>query len=190
MAVCAVVAIAAAAIAVVVVGTPGDGTGVGTSESRPTFPTIDTAGLSAQRARVVAVAGKEYTSNPGPDKYTGASNEPWCADFVSWVLNESGVPLVNPNSGSWRIPGTFTLREFYQSTGRFRSAESGYRPRPGDVAIYDNPGFFGEHTNIVVSGDMQSLRTVGGNEPGGIRLYTDTQVTSSGLVGFGVPTAG
>lgn len=68
--------------------------------------------------------------------------EPWCADFVSWVYKEAGHPLKNPNSGSWRIPGTYTLREYYEAQGAFRPADSGYEPQLGDVAIYeDSPGF-------------------------------------------------
>jgi hypothetical protein len=40
-----------------------------------------------------------------PEVFSEGTAEPWCADFVSWVMYQAGFSLDNPDSGSWRIPG-------------------------------------------------------------------------------------
>lgn len=160
------------------------------SEVTPTqkAPFPDTSGLqlSQTQQRIVTLLKQEYDAQNKGTKYSGGVDEPWCADFVSWIMHEAGVPLRNPNSGSWRIPGTYTLREYYQTAGTFRPGDSGYQPKVGDVMLYDNPSPFGQHTNIVVQNKDGVVTTVGGNEPGGIRVYTHTTPDKAGFVGYGV----
>jgi hypothetical protein len=103
-------------------------------------------------------------------------------------MYQAGAPLKNPHTGGWRIPGTFTLREYYEVTGRFKSANSGYQPLPGDVAIYRNSPVFGDHTNIVLKNDNGALTTVGGNEANRIRVFVNRDKQYDGLLGYGVPT--
>ena len=129
---------------------------------------------------------REYELNPDGTKYSEGIKEPWCADFVSWVYKEADVPLENPNSGYWRIPGTYTLREYYEQTGRFRSPDSNYTPKFGDTMLYDNPSTFGQHVNIVIQNNNGIITTIGGNEPGGIRIVTHEVGDTSGFVGYGV----
>jgi hypothetical protein len=150
------------------------------------FPDIDQSKLDPTQQKIVALLRQEYVAQNKGTKYSGGVDEPWCADFVSWIMNQADVPLHNPNSGSWRIPGTYTLREYYQSTGKFKSGSSTYQPKVGDVVLYDNPSPFGQHTNIVVRNVDGVITTVGGNEPGGIRVYTHTDADKAGLVGYGV----
>jgi len=116
----------------------------------------------------------------------GGGEEGWCADFVSWVMREAGAPLKNGNTGGWRIPGTFTLQEYYESIGKFQKAGNGYQPKPGDVAMYNGSPIFGDHTNIVVQNNDGALVTVGGNEDGRIRVYNNTKKDYDGLLGYGV----
>jgi len=150
------------------------------------FPEVETANLSDSQKKVVEIVKTEYSLNPKGTKYSGGIEEAWCADFVSWVFNEAGVPLSNPNSGSWRIPGTITLREYYQSVGKFRDARSGYSPKVGDSMLYDNPSPFGQHTNIVIKNEDGIVTTIGGNEPGGIRVFKHEKTEASGFIGYGV----
>ena len=103
-------------------------------------------------------------------------------------MYQAGAPLKNPHTGGWRIPGTFTLREYYQAAGRFKSADSDYQPRPGDVAIYRNSPVFGDHANIVLKNDNGVLTTVGGNEANRIRVFVNHDKQYDGLLGYGVPT--
>ena len=45
-------------------------------------------------------------------------------------MYQAGAPAENPHTGGWRIPGTFTLREYYEANGRFKPANSGYHNLP------------------------------------------------------------
>nr|WP_084519089.1 CHAP domain-containing protein [Nocardia mexicana] len=149
------------------------------------FPDIDPTGLDADQARIVEVVRGEY-DNPGDGlEYAEGVEEPWCADFVSWVMRAAGRPLANPNSGSWRIPGVYTLQEYFEGEGRFAAADSGYLPRAGDVVLYDATSPFGQHTNIVLAADSATLTTIGGNERGVIGIHHYIRAEIPGMVGFG-----
>ncbi|MFT3716346.1 MAG: CHAP domain-containing protein [Gordonia sp. (in: high G+C Gram-positive bacteria)] len=150
------------------------------------FPDVDHAALGSVRTRIVNVVHREYDHPQPGEHYAEGVTEPWCADFVSSVMREAGVPLTNPNSGSWRIPGVATLTEYYQSTGRFHGPD--YRPRPGDVVLYAPPNRFKQHTGIVVEVDGDHVTTVGGNEPPtSISVNSFDRSTVRGIVGYGTP---
>ncbi|MEV6257143.1 CHAP domain-containing protein [Nocardia sp. NPDC051911] len=149
------------------------------------FPALDRSALDAAQAGIVAVAEREFTDPGAGTKYAEGAEEAWCADFVSWVLREAGVPLANPNSGSWRIPGVYTLREYYESVGRFVPSGSNYRPRTGDVLLYGEPSPFGQHTNIVLRVEGGQVTTIGGNEYGAVRIHRFVLGDITGVVGFG-----
>ncbi|MGW4716975.1 CHAP domain-containing protein [Nocardia sp. NPDC004260] len=149
------------------------------------FPALDRSALDAAQAGIVAVAEHEFADPGAGTKYAEGAEEAWCADFVSWVLREAGVPLANPNSGSWRIPGVYTLREYYESVGRFVPSGSNYRPRTGDVLLYGEPSPFGQHTNIVLRVEGGQVTTIGGNEYGEVRIHRFVLGDMTGVVGFG-----
>lgn len=136
--------------------------------------------------KLLTILKEEYALNPEGTKYSEGVNEAWCADFVSWVYHEAGKPLVNPHSGSWRIPGTYILREYYEFIGKFKLANSGYNPKAGDILLYDNPSSFGQHTNIVLESNNGTVTTIGGNEPGGIRVIKHNPNQDPGFIGFGI----
>ncbi len=162
-----------------------DRSGAIAGERLPDFPAFDTATLNGNQSRVVSVLRTEYDHLGGGPKYAQGVDEPWCADFVSWVLNQAGQPLSNPNSGAWRIPGVATLQEYFEASGRFAALGSDYRPRTGDVVIYAPGGPFGQHTNIVLVSDDHLLTTIGGNERGSVRIHRYDPATVPGIVGFG-----
>lgn len=152
------------------------------------FPAAS-SNLTPAQQRVLSVAGHEHDEPRPGTFYAEGVEEAWCADFVSWVMRESGMPLENPNSGSWRIPGVYTLTEYYQEQGRFEPVGD-YRPAVGDVVLYESGGplgnvLVGQHTNIVVAVDGDSVTTVGGNEMGGIRVHDLAVGDDSAVVGFG-----
>lgn len=89
------------------------------------FPDIDTANLSPTRQKIISLAKTEFKAQSAGAKFSQGAEEAWCANFVSWIIHQAGTPLKNPHTGGWRIPGTFTLREYYEVTGRFKSANSG-----------------------------------------------------------------
>ena len=158
------------------------------SPGEAVFPDIDTANLSPTRQKIISLAKTEFKAQSAGTKFSQGAEEAWCANFVSWIMYQVGAPLKNPHTGGWRIPGTFTLREYYEATGRFKSANSGYQPLPGDVAIYRNSPVFGDHTNIVLKNDNGVLTTVGGNEANRIRVFVNRDKQYDGLLGYGVST--
>ncbi|MDR0956114.1 MAG: CHAP domain-containing protein [Candidatus Nomurabacteria bacterium] len=134
---------------------------VKTSRAAKTFPQIS-SNLSAARQKILQTAKAEWQAQPTPTKYSDGADEPWCADFVSWVLSRSGLRMSNPNSGSWRIPGVATLTDYFQSqVGVWQNINSGYTPQPGDVITYYG-GAVGQHAEIITSVDGQNFTTVSG----------------------------
>ncbi|MHC9291217.1 CHAP domain-containing protein [Mycobacterium sp. LTG2003] len=167
LALCAVLAVAAVGVAAVLFRDSR----ISAPSLRPDFPALDRAALSPVQQRIVDLLQAQYDAQPAGTTYSEGVDEPWCADFVSWVLNEAGRPLSNPHSGHWRIPGVYTLQEYYQAAGRFE-APDGYRPQTGDVALYADGSPLGLHTNFVLAVDDNGITTVGGNEEGDIKVRT------------------
>ena len=158
------------------------------SPGEAVFPDIDTASLSPTRQKIISLAKTEFKAQSAGVKFSQGAEEAWCANFVSWIMHQAGAPLKNPHTGGWHIPGTFTLREYYEANGRFKPTNSGYQPLPGDVAIYRNSPVFGDHTNIVLKNDNGALTTVGGNEANRIRVFVNHDKRYDGLLGYGVPS--
>ncbi|MGV0810247.1 CHAP domain-containing protein [Mycolicibacterium setense] len=183
LALCALGAIVVVGVAALLIRHPGSALDM-LPGKRVAFPQIDRAALDPVQARIVDVLQAQYDAQPGGRHFSEGVEEPWCADFVSWVLNQAGSPLTNPNSGSWRIPGVYTLQEYYQGTGRFAEPD-GYRPRTGDVVMYADGSPLGLHTNFVVAADDNAITTVGGNEEGGIRVHTLDDAETAGILGYG-----
>ena len=157
------------------------------SPGESVFPDIDTVNLSPTRQKIISLAKTEFKAQPAGAKFSQGAEEPWCANFVSYIMKQAGAPLKNPHTGGWRIPGTFTLHDYYEANGRFKPANFGYQPLPGDVAIYRNSPVFGDHTNIVLKNDNGVLTTVGGNEANRIRVFVNRDKQYDGLLGYGVP---
>lgn len=158
------------------------------------FPNVDINHLSRKQVKIIKLARTQYAKHPiSYDRavltYSQGHKQAWCADFVSWIMLQAGAPYSNPNSGSWRIPGVYTLQQYYQSQHRYGSVGS-YKPQPGDVAFYIGSKDFGlttsGHVALVIKVNGNTMTTVGGNEGG--RMRVDTQSIHKGvnrLVGFG-----
>ena len=157
------------------------------SPGESVFPDIDKASLSPTRQKIISLAKTEFKAQSAGTKFSQGAEEAWCANFVSWIMHQAGAPLKNPHTGGWRIPGTFTLHEYYEANSRFKPVNSGYQPLPGDVAIYRNSPVFGDHTNIVLKNDNGVLTTVGGNEANRIRVFVNRDKQYDGLLGYGIP---
>lgn len=149
------------------------------------FPAIDTKKLSPVRAKIITTAHQQFdTPQPGTF-YSQGERQDWCANFVSWVHQQAGVPFVNPHNGGWRIPGVRSLEAYYRAAGRWHSADSGYAPQPGDAILYDTTSQRGEHVNILLRYQDGKLTTVGGNEGNAIHVSTIDQVAVGKIRGFG-----
>ncbi|HEX7368475.1 MAG TPA: ricin-type beta-trefoil lectin domain protein [Candidatus Saccharimonadales bacterium] len=76
----------------------------------------------------------------------GAPYEEWCADFVSYVYREAGLPFARAYDG-WDENNANNIRA---DTGfTVHQADSGYVPQTGDIAYFD---YDGGHVEIVASG--------------------------------------
>lgn len=150
------------------------------------FPEIDESELTPNQVAIIEFAKKVW-QEPRPEYfYTDVpQSEPWCANFVSYVYREAGLPFTNPVSGGWRIPGIYTLTDYLKQKDYWHSADSNYTPLPGDIVIYDG-GVFGGHTNIVLKIEGDQMTTIGGNENNAIHIrtidYTDSKY---GIQGYG-----
>lgn len=162
---------------------------------RTPFPVVATANLTSIQKRLLLVAKQEYTKNPtsydaNVMKYTEGFRESWCADFISWMRDEAGIPLTHPKTGYWRIPGVSTLRDYYQASNAY-IAVGDYTPKLGDIAFYEGEtpdGESSEHVAMVLSVDGDKVTTIGGNETnkGIVQIRTNKLATGErGLVGFG-----
>ena len=81
------------------------------SGGEATFPQIDTINLHPTRQKIISLAKTEFEAQSAGTKFSQGVREAWCADFVSWIMQQANAPLKNPHTGGWRIPGTFTLHD-------------------------------------------------------------------------------
>jgi len=165
--------------------------------TQPAFPDVPTKNLTTTQKKILTLVRQEYEKVPRSYdttvlKYTEGAEESWCADFISWTFLKAGVPVTNPNSDYWRIPGVLTLQQYYRDNTGYVEASSGYTPHLGDIAFYigaqtpDNSSE--EHAAIVLKVNDGNITTIGGNEGSGImRIRTESlqQNIDKGLVGFG-----
>lgn len=132
--------------------------------------------------RILDILKAQFDAQPSGETFSEGVAEPWCADFVSWVMRAAGATLHNPNSGSWRIPGVYTMVDYYTRADRLAPATS--TPTLGDVALWGPGSPMGLHANIVVAADGALVTTLGGNEDG-ISVRRTMIDAGSHLLGYG-----
>jgi hypothetical protein len=97
---------------------------------------------------------------------------PWCAYFVSWVANQSGVP-VGPNGGGFG--SVDALYSWAQQSGK--SLPPGAQPQPGDLIVWD------EHIGMVESVDANgAVHTIEGNSSDQVIRRTHAAGSALGYV--------
>lgn len=156
-----------------------------TEETQKELGRVRLEAISGLRGRVVAEArkhvGKRETShNAGPDiaEFTLGKVEPWCADFVSYVLMKAGVPIKCGEFG-WKVASTKTLMDYFIDEKRWVNMNEvgddsslSACVKPGDVIVWRFGNASGEgtsgHTEIVEKVDTTSgvIETIGGNTSG------------------------
>ena len=162
---------------------------------QPKFPLIKTESLSLRQETMLRIMKIEYAKQPVSYDatvlvYTEGFREAWCADFISWVRFQAGKPFENVETGYWRIPGVYSLRDYYSSTDAYHRIGE-YTPKFGDVAFYfgETPDkTSSEHVAFVLGVEGDQLITLGGNEAskGVLRVRYDKLVEGErGLAGFG-----
>lgn len=171
-------------VVVAVSACAGCSSGDGRWNSDRDFPSTSDLHVSGARRAVLDIAHTEFDHPGEGTKYSNGVEEDRCADFVSWVYSRSGHRMKNPNSGGWRIPGVATLTVYLVHEKAWQPRSSGYQPKPGDLVIYDEKSFVGQHVNIVVRNDGGELTTVGGNEGDKIRVEK-IAASDDAILGFG-----
>ena len=78
-------------------------------------------------------------------------DEEWCADFAAWAWNQAGVPFQYGQQAGQISSAAISFYFWGVGHGAWRPASSGYRPSPGDVAVYglDLRGGSAAHVAVV-----------------------------------------
>jgi hypothetical protein len=86
-------------------------------------------------------------------KWYGLNGQPWCAMFVSWSADQSGIlGTIVP-----RYASVLLGKNWYIDNEKYKSRQSGYIPKAGDVIFFIKNGQ--RHTGIVSAYDV-SIKTV------------------------------
>jgi peptidoglycan hydrolase-like protein with peptidoglycan-binding domain len=120
----------------------------------------------ASSADVLRIAGKELGTCEDPRgsnccRYTNwypMDGSPWCAMFVSWVLDKAGV-------AGYKHAYTPTGAELFRKQGRFFTSD----PKPGDVVYFNFPDSLDriQHVGFVEKTGGSSITTIEGNTSSG-----------------------
>jgi len=150
--------------------------------------------VSGTRAKIVEIAQQEFNAgaseaNGQYTKYTMGRQEAWCADFVSWVMKEAGLPFKDGVDG-WNIASAAGIQNHFEKEvdgSKWHPIGEGYRPRQGDVVVHnDDRGALPTHVNFVVSVDANGqITTLGGNEGNKIGKGQPSSTDQSGITGYG-----
>lgn len=150
------------------------------------LPTGDGSPVLAVAEQLLALGVREEPvgSNGGPLvlQLTDGHREPWCADFVSWVLRAAGRPFTGGASGGWRLAWTPDVRAWFSTRGRYRERLVA-DPAPGDVVWFGHG-----HVGFVRHVEPALLETIEGNAEDAVRVRrypgwrADTRID-----GFGRP---
>lgn len=151
---------------------------------------------TGQRAKLLQIAAGEMGNTSGAKYWnfvfgSGFSNgnaTPWCACFVSWCLNESGLypSAVNCKNGACQ-----NFRNYFESKNQWQKGKGhggNYIPNPGDIIIFNWSGSYtgrSGHIGIVKDCDGSTVNTYEGNTSDmcAERSYS---ITDSDIQGYGV----
>jgi hypothetical protein len=122
------------------------------------------ASCGASGSKIIDIAMAELGKNEADGsylKYTGGNAEAWCADFVSWVLNQAGTPL-----SPVRIAGATAVRDWFKANGIWLDNNGTNVPQVGDVAYWEgfHNGAQMQHVSFVLSIDGADIKYIGGNQ--------------------------
>jgi hypothetical protein len=144
----------------------------------------DVAIASQLAAAGIVEVPRGSNRGPGVDVFTDGNAEPWCADFVSWVLRAAGRPFTGGASAGWRLAWTGAVRAWFVARAAWRERLLA-DPRPGDVVWFDRG-----HVGIVERVEGTALRTIEGNAADAVtrRVYPHWRLDAD-IGGFGRPGA-
>ena len=165
------------------------------SGSSSTFSSMDSSlgnlgGNSTGAQKALTVASSQIgTAETGSNnvKYNtwyyghavSGSSYPWCAVFVSWVFENSGMGSLIDKSASCEV-----IADGFRNRGTYVSGHSGLQP--GDVVFYDwgNGGGAYDHIGIVESVNGANAVVIEGNYSNKVARVTRSLAT---IKGYGRP---
>ena len=122
------------------------------------------------RQRIVAIAESQvgYRTDPSnsycnkyssfwkagtPDCPGGNYREEWCADFAAWVWRTAGALVTYQLVSGDLDSSAASFYEWGVAHSTWHAANTGYRPRPGDVAVYGLNIYtlYATHVSVVIS---------------------------------------
>jgi len=175
------------------------------------------AGLSPMRQRIITIAEGQlgYATNPAStdcNKFSaywvsGASDcgnanldEQWCADFAAWVWQRAGAPVTYQFVNGDLNSSSASFYEWGEARGTWHPVGSGYKPQPGDVAVYglDTATLVAAHVALVVgdvAGDRGPIAINGDGDLTGFSVvevradeyFADTHPSGAPLSGYVAP---
>jgi hypothetical protein len=122
--------------------------------------------------------------NPYTQHVMGDAHQPWCAAFVSTMLEQAKIPGISHSGsqrGMWSASAAGLASQFQQAGRYFKSGTQ--QPQPGDVIFFGGRG--GEHhTGIVEKVENGKVYTIEGNSSDKVseRVYP---LNSPGIGGYG-----
>ena len=117
----------------------------------------------------------DKTANAGSANYTkygawyGMNPAQWCAEFVSWNMEQGGAGELAPKYASCGVG-----INWFKANAQFHKRGE-YMPQAGDVIFFSSATYpnGGAHTGIVESCDGTYVRTIEGNTSGGSTLVAN-----------------
>jgi hypothetical protein len=142
-------------------------------------PNVDFASRLVQTALDEEGYVEGYNNDSKYGDWWGIPNGEWCAMFVSWCANESGITTsIIP-----KYAAVVVGREWFEERGLFHYKDT-YQPQKGDIIFFLSSG--ASHTGIVVGSDATNVYTIEGNTADRVaqRSYPLSYKT---ITGYGTP---
>ena len=132
---------------------------------------------SAEHKEIIDLYNKARYS----DAYQMTMNDPWCCAFVVAVFEQCGMRDIIPCYAACD-----QMISMFTKWGRYFS-RSVRCVRPGDIIFYDwNGDLSSDHVGIVIQNRFGDLSVIEGNKSDSV-AYRNISITSSHILGFGVP---
>ncbi|MGN0436078.1 MAG: CHAP domain-containing protein, partial [Wujia sp.] len=134
----------------------------------------------------------DFTANSGSANYNKyardigiANGQPWCATFVWWCMQVSGVPSDSYPQTAW-VP---SIKSWFSQRGAFR-ARGTYVPKGGDYIIFGDSS----HVGIVEYVADGQVHTIEGNTSDSVARRTywldSTYILGYGIMNYAVDNVG
>lgn len=154
--------------------------------------TADVEAVIAKGLSQVGISESPPYSNRTPYTAWYGLVGPWCAMFVSWCFTFGGSPLppIRTSKGFAYCPD---IVAFAKANGIWHDASSTYRPKRGDIVLFDFPGDGvnrPSHVEIVLAylgvGRVQTLggNTMSGGGRDGGSVVIHNRSVAGGIIGY------